>query len=114
MLRNFTELLDAARARGPITIAVAAGHDPDVIEALKRAGELHLAEGILVGDGAAIRRLAREDGFDLPDGQIVNEPDEAAAIRQAIALVRENRAGLLMKGKVATAKLIRGVLDPDV
>jgi len=113
MFRNFTQLLEAACARGPVTIAVAAGHDPDVIEALKRARELGLAEGILVGDGAAIRRLAREGSFDLPDNQIVNEPDETAALRQAIALVRENRAGLLMKGKVATARLIRAVLDPD-
>lgn len=113
MFRSFAELLDAASARGPATIAVAAAHDPDVIEALKRARELHLAEGILVGKGTEIRALAREAGFDLPDSQIVNEPDPAVALRQAIALVREGRAGLLMKGKVATAGLIRAALDKD-
>ena len=113
MLRNFAELLDAARARGPVTIAVAAGHDSDVIEALKRARELGLAEGILVGKGSEIRTLAREGGFDLSESQVVNEPDPAAAIRQAIALVREGRAGLLMKGKTATASLVRAVLDKD-
>jgi len=114
MFRSFDELLDAARARGPVSIAVAAAHDPDVIEALKRAGELQLAEGILVGKGSEIRALARAAGLDLPDNQIVNEPDPAAATRQAIALVREGRAGLLMKGKIATASLIRAVLDKDV
>jgi len=113
MLRSFDELLVAARARGPATIAVAAAHDPDVIEALKRARELGLAEGVLVGQGSAIRALAREGGLDLPDSQIVNEPDPVAATRQAIALVREGRAGLLMKGKIATASLIRAVLDKD-
>jgi phosphate butyryltransferase len=111
MFRSFDELLDAARALGPISIAVAAAHDPDVIEALKRARELGLAEGILVGKGDQIRALAREGGFDLTDNQIVNEPDPAAAVRQAIALVREGRAGLLMKGKIATASLIRALLD---
>ena len=113
MFRSFDELLDAARARGPVSIAVAAAHDPDVIEALKRARELGLAEGILVGKGDEIRTLAREAGFDLPESQIVNEPDPAAAVRQAIALVREGRAGLLMKGKIATASLIRALLDKD-
>jgi phosphate butyryltransferase len=113
MFRSFDELLDAARARGPVSIAVAAAHDPDVIEALKRARELGLAEGILVGNGDEIRALAREGGFDLADSQIVNEPDPAAAVRQAIALVREGRAGLLMKGKIATASLIRALLDKD-
>jgi phosphate butyryltransferase len=113
MFRSFDELLDAARARGPVSIGVAAAHDPDMIEALKRARELRLAEGILVGKGSEIRALAREGGLDLSDSQIVNEPDPAAAIRQAIALVREGRAGLLMKGKIATASLIRAVLDKD-
>lgn len=113
MLRSFDEVLDAARARGPVTIAVPAAHDSDVIEALKRARELGLAEGILVGKGSEIRALAREGGFDLPESQILNEPDPAAAVRQAIALVREGRAGLLMKGKIATASLVRAVLDKD-
>lgn len=113
MFHTFAELLDAARARGPATIAVAAAHDPDVIEALKRARELQLAEGILVGKGTEIRALARAAAFDLPDSQIVNEPDPAAALRQAMALVREGRAGLLMKGRIATASLIRAALDQD-
>jgi len=113
LFRNFNQLLEGARARGPITIAVAAGHDPDVIEALQRARELNLAEGILVGDGGSIRALARQSNFELRDGQIVNEPEEDAAIRNAIALVREGRAGMLMKGRISTAKLIRAVLDKD-
>jgi phosphate butyryltransferase len=113
MYLNFDELLEAARARGPVSIAVAAAHDPDVIEALRLARELGLAEGILVGKGSQIRSLAREAGFDLSESQIVNEPDPVAAIRQSIALVREGRAGLLMKGKVSTANLMRAVLDND-
>ena len=113
MFRNFEEVLAGARARGAITIAVAAGHDPDAIEALKRARELGLGEGILVGNGAKIRALADEAGLDLDASQVINEPDDGAAIRQSIALVRERRAGLLMKGKVATASLIRAVLDKD-
>ena len=113
LFRNFNELLEGARARGPITIAVAAGHDPDVIEALQRARELNLAQGILVGDGSKIRALARQSNFELRDDQIVNEPDDAAAVRNAIALVREGRAGMLMKGKISTASLIRAVLDKD-
>ena len=113
MFRSFDQLLEGARARGPVTVAVAAAHDPDVIEALQRARELNLAHGILVGDRSRILALARESGFDLPDDQIVNEPDDAVAIRQAIALVREGRAGLLMKGRISTASLIRAVLDKD-
>lgn len=112
-MRSFDELLEAARARGPVSIAVAAAHDPDVLEALQRARELRLGEGILVGRENEIRALARASGFDVSASQIVNEPDPAVAVRHAIALVREGRAELLMKGKVATASLVRAVLDPD-
>jgi phosphate butyryltransferase len=112
--RNFDEVMDAARARGPITVAVAAGHDADAIEALARARGLGLAEGILVGDGDRIRSLAREAGLDIAGSAIINEPDEETALRQSIALVREGRAGLLMKGRVSTGKLMRAVLDKDI
>jgi phosphate butyryltransferase len=113
MLRNFDELVDAARARGPVTIAVAAAHHPDVIEALGHARRLHLAEGILVGKGDEIRALAHAAGLELAENQILNEPDPAMALRHAMALVREGQAQLLMKGKITTAALIQGALHKE-
>ena len=113
MYRNLNELVEAARARGPVKIAVAAGHDPDVIEALRQARELNLAEGILVGDGRKIQSLADSAGGDIPAYQILEEADDDAAARRAVALVRDGQASLLMKGKISTAKLVRAVLDKD-
>jgi len=113
MFRNLDELVAAARAKGPARIAVAAGHDPDVMEALKQARELRLAEGVLAGNADKIRALAAAADFELCDDQVIHEPDEAAAARKAIALVREGRCSLLMKGKIGTATLIRAVLDKD-
>ena len=113
MFHNFDELLSAARERGPATVAVAAAHDPDVIEALKLARERSLAEGILIGKEAEIRSLAEAAGFELTPNQIVNEPDTAAAVRHAIALVRDGQASLLMKGKITTGSLVRAVLNKD-
>jgi phosphate butyryltransferase len=113
MFRNLDELVAAARAKGPARIAVAAGHDPDVMEALKRAWELKLAEGVLAGNADKIRALAAAADFELRDDQIIHEPDDAAAARKAIALVREGQCGLLMKGKIGTATLIRAVLDKE-
>ena len=113
MFHNLDELVEAARARGPVTIAVAAGHDPDVISALKQAQEMRLASGLLVGNADKIRAMAREAGFSIPDAQIFNEPDETRAAREAIALVREGRADLLMKGKIGTSTLAKAVLDRE-
>ncbi|HZT29995.1 MAG TPA: bifunctional enoyl-CoA hydratase/phosphate acetyltransferase [Bryobacteraceae bacterium] len=113
MLRTLDEVVEAARVRGPATIAVAAGHDPDVIAALKEAQEMRLASGLFVGNAEKIRAMAREIGFSIPDAQIFNEPDDSRAAREAIALVREGRADLLMKGKISTATLARAVLDRE-
>ena len=113
MFHNLEELVASARLRGPVKIAVAAGHDPDVMAALKQARQMELADGILVGNGEKIRNLARSIDFWIPESQIIEEPDDNLAARKAIALVREGRANLLMKGKIATASLIRAVLDRE-
>jgi phosphate butyryltransferase len=113
VFHTLDELVEAARAQGPVRIAVAAGHDPDVIEAIKRASEIGLAEGIFVGDSEKIRSLAKTVGFDVPPEHLLDEQDEAAAARKAIALIRQGEAALLMKGKVGTATLIRAVLDRE-
>ncbi len=113
MYRNLDELVAAARQRGPARIAVAAGHDPDVLAALRQARDMGLADGILVGDTQKIRALADPIDYRPAADQIIHEPDAAAAARRAIALVREGRADLLMKGKLPTATLVRAVLDRE-
>ena len=113
MFRTLDELVEAARARGPARIAVAAAHDPDVLEALKRAEQIGLATATLFGHAERIRALAQSAGFEPDEQQVVDEPDDNAAARRAIALVREGRAGLLMKGKISTGALLQAVLDRE-
>ena len=58
MFRNLDALVEAAIALGPARIAVAAGHDPDVIESLQLAREMGLAKAVLVGDREKIEPMA--------------------------------------------------------
>ncbi len=111
MFRTLEELVEAARGQGPMQIAIAAAQDPDVIEAIKLSQELGLAKGIFVGDPQKIGLLADGAGLRIPDVQLVPETDDIAAARKAIALVRDGRASLLMKGKIKTSDLLRAVLD---
>jgi len=113
MYHSLDELVAAARSRGPAQIAVAAGHDPDVIAALKEAKEMGLAEGLFVGNAEKIQALARAVDLQLWPDQVIDERDDATAARRAIALVREGRASMLMKGKIGTATLIKAVLDRE-
>ena len=113
MFRNLDDLVEAAIGMGPARIAVAAGHDPDVIESLQLAREMGLAEAVLVGDRKKIEPLAAAAGLRLGDGRLIHQPDESAAALQAIGLVRDGAADLLMKGKINTSVLIRAVLNRE-
>lgn len=111
--QSLKELVEAARKLGKQRIAVAVGQDPDVIESLKLAGEMGLAEGIFVGDRGKIQSLAAKVGLKIPASRLIHESNQAACAQKAIALVRAGKADLLMKGKISTATLIKAVLDKE-
>jgi phosphate butyryltransferase len=113
MIQNFQELIEQARTLGPARIAVVEAHDPDVLESLGQAQALGLAEAILVGNPAKIEAAGNKVGYNVRKEALLSTPGEEASIQQSIGLVREGRADLLMKGKVTTAHLIRGVLDKE-
>ena len=113
MFRNLDDLVASAIGLGPAHIAVAAGHDPDVIESLQLAREMGLAEAVLVGDRKKIEPMAAAAGLRLDPEHLIHQPDESAAARQAIGLVRDGAADLLMKGKINTSVLIRAVLNRE-
>ncbi len=113
MIKNFAELLAEAGKGDPVRIAVVLGHDSDVLESFKDAEKLRFAEPILIGDPARIEEAAGQVGYPLRKETIREEGSEKTAISSAIKMVRNGEADLLMKGKVTTANLIRGVLDRE-
>jgi len=113
MFRTLDEVVQAARGRRWGRVAIAAAQDIDCIEAMKQAREIELADGIFVGNGAKLTAMAREAGYEIPAAQIIHEPDDAQAARKAIALIREGKADLLMKGKIKTSALVKAVLDKE-
>ena len=113
MIHNLNELVEGAKALGPARIAVIEAHDPDVLESLAQAEPLGLAAPILIGNPSKIHAAAEKVGYPLRREALMATTGEAASIRQAIDFVREGKADLLMKGKVTTANLVRGILDRE-
>ena len=113
MIKSFAELVERAQKLGPARVVVIEAHNPDVLESLKDAEPLGLAKPILVGDPAKIERVAREVGYHVRPETLLPAADEDESLRLSINLVRDGKADFLMKGKVTTAKMIRGVLDKE-
>ena len=113
MVRSFNELVERAQQLGPARVVVIEAHNPEVLESLKDAEPMGLAEPVLVGDPAKIERVAREVGYRVRPETLLPAADEDESLRLSIDLVRDGKADFLMKGKVTTAKMIRGALDKE-
>jgi len=114
MITKLNELVDITKNNPTRRMAVAAAGDIDVMEAIKNAKEEGIVEPILVGDEPKIREIAKDIGFDLTGIEIINNPDKYGASAEAVKVIKEGRAEILMKGLVSTGVLLKAVLNKEV
>ena len=114
MIKSFEDVLKIAKERGPKTVAVACAQDVDALMAVENARKEGIVEGILVGDGAAIKTIASDKGIDLNNYELIDLPDLAEASLKAVELVSSGKAHMVMKGLVDTAIILKAVLNKEV
>lgn len=114
MIRRFDDIIKAAAEKGPKTIAVAVAQDAEVLNAVKGAKEMGIAEAILVGDKDEIKKAAEKCGVDITKFEAVDIKDKAEACRRAVELVSTGKAHIVMKGLVDTSIILKAVLDEKI
>ncbi len=113
-IRTLGALLEYAKEVGPKKISVACAEDSEVMEAVENARKAGVAEAFLVGDRDRIKEVADKLGIDLANYEVVDEKGgEAAAALKAVELVSSGKAQIVMKGMVATANFLRGILNKE-
>ncbi|MGC4001248.1 MAG: phosphate acyltransferase [Anaeromyxobacter sp.] len=107
---SLERLVEAARAAGPRRLVVAAAESDTALAAAGEARRRGLAEVVLVGAPRALRERLERLGED--PSQFTLEPagDDLEAARRAVALVRAGEGAVILKGRIATADLLRAVL----
>lgn len=100
-----------ARAGTPKTVAVAAAQDIDVIDAISQSQAKGFLTGVLVGDKAAIEKLAAENAVDITGIRIVDKTNLLEAAHQAVKLASTGEAEVVMKGFLPTSSILKVVLD---
>lgn len=113
MLKSLTTLLELAKQKGVCRIVVAAAADKHVLDAIMTAKKEGFAEPILVGEKSIIESIAKEIGFDLSDVNIIDIADPYLASVEAVSLIRNKKADILMKGLVGTGPMLKAVLDKE-
>jgi phosphate butyryltransferase len=94
-------------------MAVAAAEDGSVLRAVSAAYQRGLVTPVLCGSEKKIKEIAENMQLDIAAFEIINCETAREAVGAAISLVREDRCGILMKGHVKTADLLRAVLDKE-
>lgn len=107
------DLIAQATALGPIRIAVADAAQRVVIETLREAYALGLAEPRLIGDPQAIDAICKEIGWTPDRRWIVPVATDLAAAALAVELARAGEVDAVMKGHIHTDLLMRAALDKD-
>ena len=110
---TISRIIEKASGRRGGTIAVAAAHDREALRAACAARDAEIADAILVGNGAQIEALLREDGRNPADFEIIDAADDAVCAAKAVECAAQGRATLLMKGLLGTAALKRAVVDKE-
>jgi len=109
-LGKYEQLLAACRTLAPVPTAVAHPCEATALTAAIEARAARLIEPILVGPAAKIREVAARAKVDLSDVEIVDAPHSHASAAQAVALVREGKAEILMKGSLHSDELLGAVV----
>ncbi len=104
-----------ARARSGIAIPTAVAHpcDETSLRGAVEAAEEAIIDPVLVGPAAKVRGVAAQHGLDISRFELIDVPHSHAAAARAVALVREGKAELLMKGSLHTDELLHEVAARD-
>jgi len=113
-IEKFDQMVAAAVEAGPVPVAVAAAHDPEVLKAVDRAQREGIVKATLVGDWPAIEAYAAQTGTDLTGMTVIHEADARLAARQVVLMARGGETGAVVKGQIKTADLLVQVLNREV
>ena len=114
MTKSFDDLLAKVSQCSKKTVAVACAQDDAVLEAVKAAKEIGIADAILVGNEAEIKTIARTLKMHINEYKIINVEDPVEAARTAVKLVHDGEADMYMKGLIDTKTFLKSVLDKEV
>lgn len=94
-------------------LALAVSQDDHSLDAVYNAYQAGVIEPILIGSRPETEKIIDEKGYDFSNATFIHEADPVKAVELAVRMVHDHKADILMKGKVATPVLLKGVLNKE-
>ncbi len=113
MLIHISQLQQMAKKANKKKLVLAAAHDDNALEAVANAVKENIVDVVLVGNENKINSIAEQNKLDISAMRIINEADVEKAAAIAVKLVHDKEADILMKGNLATATLLKAVLNKE-
>ena len=111
MIKNLAELRSMITAGRKQTCAVACAHDAHTLEAIITMRDEGLMDCLLVGHTADIKRIAADHGYTVSDTEIIEAATDEEAAQICVDLVRDGKAGFILKGILQTGTLLKAVVN---
>ncbi len=112
-INKLVDMFEVLRTRKKKTLVAVFANDDHTIEAVNKAVDLELIDGILVGDEKIILKILKEEGINPSKFKIVHEQNETKAAAKAVQLINKGEGELIMKGLVSSDKYMRAILDKE-
>ena len=109
----FHRFLERCRELPALTTAVCWPMSEVALGGALEAAAAGLIEPVLVGDGAAIRKLAQRMGTSVEGYPVVEAATEGEAAQASVDLCRSGKAQAMMKGSLHTDELMRVAMARD-
>ena len=113
MVKQLSQLIELAKAKDSVTVAVAQAADKEVLEAVVNAQKEGIAKALLTGDVAKISSILTEMGENPSDFTIIQADSDEECAFKAVEQIRLGGANILMKGLLSTGTFMKAVINRD-
>jgi len=113
VLKKLVELIEMSKSKETKRLIVAAAEDEPVLEAVVNAKKEGIIIPTLIGDKEQIEAIAKKLNLDINGIEIIDEKNPVTSSQKAVALIKAGKGDILMKGLVATADLLKAVLNKE-
>ena len=110
---KYERLLERCKSLAPVPTAVAHPCEESALRGAIEAAEAGIIDPILVGPRQKIGDVAKSAQLNLGTYEIVDTPHSVSSATQAVSLVREGRAEVLMKGSLHTDELMSAIVSRE-
>ncbi len=113
MFRTLKDLQAVINKKEKKKLVLAVSQDSQSLGAIHDAYKAGFIEPVLIGSQPETEHLIKEGGYDFAGVKMIHAASPEESVELAVKMVHDHKADILMKGKVATPILLKGVLNKE-